>query len=155
MLPVEDTQLTETGHPVLRMPGSNDLPVFDFVNIDNLDAHGPVLRRKSHERFSLRACHCGADDHLVSALEDVLYPEVQVGKGRCQLGEKRFCASWTGRLTGRRRNVDPVLAQDSVEKRWVLPGEGLVPEHDYLLVVVHISLRVGTPVLRLSRRTQE
>lgn len=31
------TQLAKAGHPVLGVPGSNDLPVLDFVDVDRLN----------------------------------------------------------------------------------------------------------------------
>src|SRR6266705_797916 len=69
---LENTQLTKAAHPILGVPGSNNFPVFEFVDIDNLDVHLPVLRRKTHEWLFLSTGHSGTDDHLGPVLENVL-----------------------------------------------------------------------------------
>jgi hypothetical protein len=61
----------QTAHPILGVPRAHNFPVFEFMNIDDLNGHGPVLCRKTQESFSLCACHFGADDDLVSVLENI------------------------------------------------------------------------------------
>jgi hypothetical protein len=39
----EDTQLAEAVHPILRVPGANNLAIFEFMDVDNLNVHFPVL----------------------------------------------------------------------------------------------------------------
>jgi hypothetical protein len=69
---LEDTQLTKAAHPILCVPGANNFPIFKFVDIDNLNVHLSVLRRKTHEWLFLSAGHSRTDDHLTPVLEDVL-----------------------------------------------------------------------------------
>src|SRR5436189_4672994 len=69
---VENTQLPKAGHPVLGMPSSNDLPVLELMDIDSLDIQAPVFRWKVQETGFLRACDMGANDNLVSILNDVI-----------------------------------------------------------------------------------
>src|SRR5882724_309692 len=69
---LENTQLTKAAHPILCVPGANNSLSFKFVDIDHLDIHLLVLRRKAHEWLFLSASHSGANDHLVPVLENVL-----------------------------------------------------------------------------------
>src|SRR5438046_2537332 len=112
----ENTQLPETAHPILVVPGSDDLPIFELVDIDNLNVHLPVLWRKTHELPFLSASHTRADDYFVTILENVLDGQLQIRKRRGELREQRFHTFWTGPLTGRSRNINPVLVQNFVDE---------------------------------------
>jgi hypothetical protein len=61
---LENTRLTKTGHPILCVPRTNNFPVFEFVDIDNLNVHFSVLGRKTHERLALSARHFGANGRI-------------------------------------------------------------------------------------------
>src|SRR5712691_7579783 len=139
--------LTKTAHPILRVPGSHNFPVFAFMNINDLNGHGPVFCRQTQESFSLCACHFGADDDLVSVLEHILDRQMQIRKRCGKPGEQGFHSCWSGGLVGSGRNINPVLAQDAVEERRVFRVEGLIPQGDVLLVRI--------PLFRMGGRTQE
>jgi hypothetical protein len=40
---IENTQLSKADHPMLGVPGSNDFPIFHFVDIDYLNVHLAIL----------------------------------------------------------------------------------------------------------------
>src|SRR5438093_9570593 len=40
---LEDPELVKARHPILGVPSANDFPVFDLMNVDDLNAHSPVL----------------------------------------------------------------------------------------------------------------
>ena len=64
MLLLERAQLVERGQPILAVPGADDLSVLEFVNVDGLDGHIPILGWKAHERCFLRARKLRAHDDL-------------------------------------------------------------------------------------------
>src|SRR5438093_4765699 len=87
---LKDTYLTKAGHPILCVPGTNNSPIFKFVDIDHLNVYLSVLRRKAHEWLFLSAGHSGTDDHLVPVLEVVLDCWLEIRKGRGELRGKGF-----------------------------------------------------------------
>jgi hypothetical protein len=105
---VENTQLPKAGHPILRMPGSSDLPVLELMDIDSLDVQGPVFRWKIRETAFLRARDMGANDYLVPILNDVVDRYLQVGKRRREQRERVLCSLWSREKAGGRRDVDQV-----------------------------------------------
>ena len=115
------------------------------MNIDSLDIQGPVFRWKVQEAGFLRARDMGANDNLVPILNDVIDRYLQVGKRRREQCERVLCSLWSRRKAGRRRDVDPGLSQNSVERRWIVVREGIVPEHDDLLVSTRVVRPGGTP----------
>ena len=65
---LENSQLVKAAHPILGVPGSNYFPVLEFVNVDRLDTHLPILRAKPHQASTLRARDLRTDDHLAAFL---------------------------------------------------------------------------------------
>ena len=113
---IENPQLTKTGHPILCVPGANNFAVFEFVDIDNLNVHFPVLGRKTHKRFLLSASHSGANHDLAPVLENVLDRKFQIRKRACQLREKRFCTFRPSGGTGLARNINPSLVLSGLSR---------------------------------------
>src|SRR5258706_9474356 len=46
---VEHTQLMKSGQPILCVPRPHDLSFLEFVDVDRLNNHLPVLCRKTHQ----------------------------------------------------------------------------------------------------------
>src|SRR6266478_7416414 len=90
----------KAAHPVLGVPGLNDFPVLEFVDVDSLDAHLAILRGKSHEGAALRARDLRADDYLIAFLQHVLGLDIEVGERRGELQEN---------LPSARRSLDSCL----------------------------------------------
>src|SRR2546421_11232916 len=84
---LENTELMEARHPVLRVPRAHDLAVLELVDVDRLDGHPAMLRCESHEGTSLRTRDLGADHYLVTGLQHLVDPDGQVRECRSQLGE--------------------------------------------------------------------
>src|SRR5882672_4701665 len=63
---LERTHLVECRQPVLAVPSPDNPSVLEFMDINGLDGHFPVLRRKAHERRSMRAGELRTHDDLVS-----------------------------------------------------------------------------------------
>src|SRR5258705_10921485 len=40
---LENTQLSKAAHPILRVPGANNFPVFELMNVYDLNLHFPVF----------------------------------------------------------------------------------------------------------------
>ena len=68
---LECTHLMECRQPVLAVPSSDNPSVLEFMDIDGLDGHFPVLRRKAHERRLMRAGELGTNDDLVSVSKNL------------------------------------------------------------------------------------
>src|SRR5436309_2926971 len=113
----------KAAHPVFGVPGTNDLPALEFVDVDSLDAHLAILRGKSHQGATLRARDLRADDHLIAFLQYVLDLDVEVGKRRGELRESLPGARRSGRLIRSGRDVDPIFAEDLVEEGGILLAE--------------------------------
>src|SRR3989442_900433 len=137
----------ETGHPILGVPRAHNFPIVEFMYIDGLHGHGPVLGRKPHERCALRAGDGGTHNHLVPLLERLFERHLEIRERRGELDENVFRTFSSRGLAGGRWNVHPVLAQDAVEERGGFRVEGLIPQGDILLVRAHI--------FRMGVRTEE
>src|SRR5947207_1278993 len=98
----------KAAHPVFGVPGANDFPVLEFVDVDSLDAHLATLRGKSHQGATLRARDLRADDHFIAFLQYVLDLDVEVGERRGELRENLPGARRSGRLIRSGRDVDPI-----------------------------------------------
>src|SRR5258706_3575894 len=119
------------------MPGTHDLAVLEFVNIDRLNHYLPTLRRAPEKRALLGAGDFGPNHDFVALLDYIPDFNRQVRESTPQLDEYLFGALGTRRLARRRRYVEPLLGEDSVEQRWVVLMERFVPKSD---IVCH-----GTP----------
>src|SRR5260221_14339544 len=84
---IERAKLVERGQPVLAVPGPDDLSIPEFVDVDGLDGHFPVLRRKAHERRLMRAGEFRTNDDLVSVPKNFRGSDPEVGKGLGQIIE--------------------------------------------------------------------
>src|SRR5256885_3059081 len=78
---LQDAELPESGHPVLGVPCSNDLPVSEFVNVDRHYLERFVRGGDAHERTALRSSDLRADDNFVSVAKDLGDIDLKVGKG--------------------------------------------------------------------------
>src|SRR5439155_27317765 len=120
----------KAAHPVFGVPGANDFPLLEFVDVDRLDAHLAILRGKSYQGATLRARDLRADDHFIAFLQYVLDLDVEVGERRGELRENLPGARRSGRLIRSGRDVNPICAQDPVEEGGILLAERVVPERD-------------------------
>src|SRR5436305_5389648 len=133
----------KTAHPILGVPRPNYFPVLEFVNVNRLDTHLPILRGKPHQASTLRAGDFRADDDLVAFLQHLLDLDVEVGECRGQFQENLFSARWSERLIWSGRDVDPIFAQDVIEESGIPFAERVVPEQDVLLVRARVR---GMPI---------
>src|SRR5947207_162252 len=142
---LENSQLVKAAHPILGVPCPNYFPVLEFVNVDRLDTHRPILRGKSHQTSTLRARDLRADNHLIAFLQHVLDLDAEIGERRGQLRENLPGAGRSGRLIWSRRDVDPIFAQDPIEESGIPLAECVVPEQDVLLVPARVrGVRAST-----------
>ena len=113
---IEHSQLVEARQPVLGVPGSDDPVVFDFMDINCLNCHVPILCRKSEQRAFLSARDCGANNDLAAILEKNFDFDSQVGKAGCKFSENLFCAFRSGDVRGFRatnfaRSLAPITCR--------------------------------------------
>jgi len=132
----EGAQLVQPRHPVFGVPGAEDLPVLELMDVDGLDTQAAALCTNAHELRPLCAADGGSHHHLVAVLDDVFDDDPQIREGRSQLGEGALGASGSRGNAGRRRDVDPFGRQDLVEQCRVFLVEGFVPEYDVAPVVL-------------------
>src|SRR5207247_1141951 len=85
-------------------------------------------------------------------LKSVLDRNLQIGESCCELGKNVFCTFSSGALTRGRRNINPAVAENSVEERWVFLVECVIKKRDVFFVVVHIFLLVGVFLIGVANR---
>ena len=83
----------ECRQPVLAVPSSDNPSVLELMDINGLDGHFPVLRRKAHERRLMRAGELRTNDDLVSVPKDFRRRDPEIGKGLGQIIEDELDAS--------------------------------------------------------------
>ncbi|MDB6037577.1 MAG: hypothetical protein JWM99_1418 [Verrucomicrobiales bacterium] len=127
----------QSGHPILGVPRLGNFTVFDLVNIHRLDCHSPVFRPIPQEGAFLRTGDHGANDDLVTILENIFDLDAQVREGRPKFNENLFRAFRSRRLGRRGRNVPPVPGQHLIEDCRIILLECSIPAGDDLLLVVH------------------
>lgn len=88
------------GHPILRVPGADNFPVFELMDVDHLKYSFSCSSTEAHESLLLRAGHFGTDDDLVSVLENVLNGKVQIGKSCFEPREEKLHTFRSGGCTG-------------------------------------------------------
>lgn len=132
----------EAGQPILAVPGSCDFAVLEFVDVDGLDGELPVLCGEADERCFVCAGDFGANDNLISILDHVLDGDFEIGKSGGELNEDLLHAFRSSGLVGRRRNINPLVAEDPIKDRRVFGIEYLVPKGDVMFVsilICHVS----------------
>src|SRR3982074_62089 len=84
---LEGAQLVQPRHPVFGVPGAEDLPVLELMDVDGLDTQAAALCTNAHELRPLCAADGGSHHHLVAVLDDVFDCDPQIREGRGEHGE--------------------------------------------------------------------
>src|SRR5882757_7668060 len=77
---LEGAQLVQPRHPVFGVPGAEDLPVLELMDVDGLDTQAAALCTNAHELRPLCAADGGSHHHLVAVLDDVLLRSADPGR---------------------------------------------------------------------------